>query len=134
MPGVPALPRLVLEPTMARDGVFDGAWWPRSKDALVELPDLITALRAHLGRIIRVGLDTSAWDDVPRSVVVDGVGVRINWFAGSDATISLTCGFQDHFLLLVVPPRTDPETASTAMAAAAVTGNHTPAAELLLIG
>ncbi len=117
---------------MARDGIFDGAWWPRSTDVLAELPDLITALRAHFGRIIRVGLDTSAWDDVPRSVAVDGVAVRINWFAGSDATISVTRGFQDHFLLLVVPPRTTPETASSAMTAAAVTGNHTPAKELLL--
>ena len=54
------------------------------------------------------------------------------WFAGSDATISLTRGFQDHFLLLVVPPGTAPETAASAMARASATGNHTPAAELLL--
>ncbi|MEV6210399.1 DUF5994 family protein [Kitasatospora sp. NPDC051914] len=132
MPGVPLLPRLVLEPTMSREGVFDGAWWPRSNHVLAELPDLITALGAHLGRIIRAGLDTSAWDGVPQSVVANGLAVRINWFAGSDATISLTRGFQDHFLLLVVPPGTAPGTAASAMARASATGNHTPAAELLL--
>ncbi|MBV6701742.1 DUF5994 family protein [Kitasatospora aureofaciens] len=132
MPEFPQLPRLVLEPTMSRDGIFDGAWWPRSNHILAELPDMLTALGAHLGRIIRVGLDTAAWDGVPRSIAVNGLVIRINWFSGSDATISVTRGFQDHFLLLVVPPRTDPETASSAMTAAAETGNHTPAAELLL--
>ncbi|GAA2739218.1 hypothetical protein GCM10010440_01190 [Kitasatospora cinereorecta] len=132
MPGAPLLPRLALEPTMSREGVFDGAWWPRTTDLVAELPDLITALGAHLGRIVRVGLDTPAWDDVPRSVVVQGVMIRINWFGGSDATISITRGFQDHFLLLVVPPGTLPTTAVSAMAGASATGNRTPAAELLL--
>jgi hypothetical protein len=126
------MPRLELEPTMSREGVFDGAWWPRSNHVLAELPDLITALSAHLGRIIRVGLDTSAWDGVPRSVVANGLVVKINRFVGSDATISVTRGFQDHFLLLVVPPGTLPDTAASAMAGASATGNHTPAAELLL--
>ncbi|GAA4838248.1 hypothetical protein GCM10023235_11770 [Kitasatospora terrestris] len=119
---------------MSREGIFDGAWWPRSNQVLAELPDLITALSAHLGRIVRVGLDTSAWDGVPRSLVANGLMVKINWFTGSDATISVTRGFQDHFLLLVVPPLTDRQDASWAMAGAAATGNHTPAAELLLGG
>lgn len=132
VPGSPLLPRLELEPTMSREGVFDGAWWPRSNHVLAELPDLITALGAHFGRIVRVGLDTSAWDGVPRSVPANGLTIRINWFTGSDATISVTRGFQDHFLLLVVPPGTASATAASAMAGASATGNHTPAAELLL--
>ncbi|MER5352042.1 DUF5994 family protein [Kitasatospora sp. NPDC002551] len=126
------MPRLELEPTMAREGVFDGAWWPRSNHVLAELPDLVTALGAHLGRIVRVGLDTSAWDGVPGAVAANGLVIRINRFAGSGATISVTRGLQDHFLLLVVPPGTDPATAASAMAGASRTGNHTPAAELLL--
>ncbi|GAA3006289.1 hypothetical protein GCM10010519_42340 [Streptomyces lactacystinicus] len=60
VPGVPLLPRLELEPTMARAGVLDGARWPCSNHVLAELPDLVTVLGAHLGRIARVGLDTSA--------------------------------------------------------------------------
>ncbi|MFD0408928.1 DUF5994 family protein [Kitasatospora sp. NPDC127116] len=60
VPGVPLLPRLELEPTMARAGVLDGARWPCSNHVLAELPDLVTALGAHLGRIARVGLDTPA--------------------------------------------------------------------------
>ncbi|MFJ6617457.1 DUF5994 family protein [Kitasatospora sp. NPDC091335] len=132
VPDVPLLPRLELEPTMSREGVFDGAWWPRSNRVLAELPDLITALGAHFGRILRVGLDTPAWDGVPRSVAANGLVVRINRFTGSGATISVTRGLQDHLLLLVVPPGTAPDTAVSAMAGASATGNHTPAAELLL--
>ncbi|WP_052438380.1 DUF5994 family protein [Streptacidiphilus jiangxiensis] len=129
--GAPLLPRLLLEPTLSRSGMFDGAWWPRSNRVRVELPDLITALAAHVGRILRVGLDIGAWDEVPRTVMANGLVVRINWFAGCDGTVSITRGFQDHFLLLVVPPGTDDRTASAAMAQASVTENHRPAAELL---
>ena len=125
------LPRLALEPTMARDGLFDGAWWPRSRDITAELPDLITALSMRLSRVLRVALDAAAWDDVPRSVTVNADTVRIGWFASSPGTISLSCGLQDHCLLLVVPPATSSRTAATAMASAAESRNHTPAAELL---
>jgi len=62
--GAPFLPRLLLEPALSQTGTYDGAWWPRSNHVRVELPDLITALTAHLGRIVRVGLDAEAWDDV----------------------------------------------------------------------
>lgn len=117
---------------MFREGVFDGAWWPRSTRIVTELPDLVTALGAHLGRIVRVGLDALAWDGVPRSVAVNGVMIRINWFDGSAATIRVTRGFQDHFLLLVVPPDTSPGTAAAAMAGASATGNRASAEELLL--
>jgi hypothetical protein len=129
--GAPLLPRLILEPTLSQTGVFDGAWWPRSKDVMAELPDLITALTAHLGRIVRVGLDADAWDAVPRSVTVDGRVIRISWFPGSDRTISLSLGFQNHFLLLVVPPTTGAGTARTAMAEAAGRDNNATADELL---
>ncbi|MBS2545629.1 hypothetical protein KGQ19_01980 [Catenulispora sp. NL8] len=125
------LPRLVLEPAMTGTGLFDGAWWPRSSDIAAELPDLITALGAHLGRIRRVALDTGFWDSVPRSIIVNGDLVRIGWPAASAGTISLSVGILDHRLLLVVPPETARSTAAAAMAGAATTGNHTPAAELL---
>lgn len=80
---------------------------------------------------MRVGLDTEAWDDAPRSVAVNGRVIRISWFPGSDRTISVSLGFQNHFLLLVVPPATREGTARTAMAEAAGRDNHATAAELL---
>ena len=129
--GAPLLPRLLLEATMSRTGMFDGAWWPRSRHVQAELPDLVTALTAHLGSVLRIGLDTVAWDEVPRTVTVDGRAIRINWFPGCDWTISVTRGFQDHFLLLVVPPATDAGTASAAMAGASMRGNHRTSAQLL---
>ncbi|WP_152648548.1 DUF5994 family protein [Streptacidiphilus anmyonensis] len=129
--GSPLLPRLMLEATMSRTGMFDGAWWPRSRRLQAELPDLITALTAHTGSVLRVGLDTVAWDEVPRTVTVDGRVIRISWFPGCDWTVSLTCGFQDHFLLLVVPPATDADTASAAMARASMRGNRRSSAQLL---
>lgn len=128
---LPSRPRLSLEATLSRDGMFDGAWWPRSRDIRAELPGLITALTAHLGPIARVGLDTGAWDDVPRVLMIDGLAVRVGRFSASDDTISVTRGLQDHFLLLVVPPWADPDEAATAMAAAARTGNRGTAAQLL---
>lgn len=105
----PLLPRLALETSLARNGMFDGAWWPRTRDLEAELPDLITALSAHYGPIVRVGLDTSTWDTVPRSVQVAGLLVRIGRFSASGDTMSLTRGLQDQFVLLVIP-RTPPPT------------------------
>lgn len=129
--GTDCLPRLVLEPTMGGAGLFDGAWWPRSNDIEAELPDLITALTVHLGRIRRVALDTQAWGGVPRSVTVNGDTVKIGCLAASVGTIALSHGIQDHRLFLVVPPETAWHTAAAAMAVAAMTGNRTPAGELL---
>src|SRR4051794_2468318 len=83
------MPRLTLEPTMSRDGLFDGAWWPRSREIATELPDLITALSVGLGRIVRVALDTPAWHDVPRSCTVNGEEIKIGWFSTTPGTISL---------------------------------------------
>ncbi|MFE1553753.1 DUF5994 family protein, partial [Streptomyces sp. NPDC058734] len=53
----PGAALLRLETTQSRQGLLDGAWWPRSRDVTIELPALITALTAHLGPITRVGLD-----------------------------------------------------------------------------
>jgi hypothetical protein len=115
--GAPHLPRLALDPTLSHTGLFDGAWWPRSHDIRAELPDVLTAVSAHVGRILRVSLSTTAWDDVPSTVTAN--------------TMSLSQSMQDHILLLVVPPDTEPGVAAAAMATASTPNNHTPAAELL---
>ncbi|WP_051966754.1 DUF5994 family protein [Kitasatospora mediocidica] len=128
---LPPRPRLSLEPTLARNGMFDGAWWPRSRDIHAELPGLVTALTAHLGHITRVGLDTAAWDDISRSLTIDGLAVHIGRFSASEHTISITRGLDDHFLLLVVPPWATPAEAATAMSAAARTNHRATAAQLL---
>ncbi|WP_405018578.1 DUF5994 family protein [Kitasatospora sp. NBC_00070] len=129
---MPPLPRLVLERTRDRDGLFDGAWWPRSTDLGAELPDLISALAAHPGdRILRVALDPAGWHRLPVAVAANGLPVRVSWCSTSAGTVTLTGAGQQQLLLLVVPPDTAPAVAARAMSGAAATGNHTPAAELL---
>ncbi|MFG2641155.1 DUF5994 family protein [Streptomyces sp. NPDC048370] len=123
---------LRLRTTHSREGVLDGAWWPRSRDVATELPALIQALTAHLGPITRVGLDTAAWDEVPTRVVVDGRLVHLDSFPVGDDTVLITRGDNDHFALLVVPPRTTADAARLAMARAVDAANITSAAQILI--
>jgi hypothetical protein len=127
----PLAPRVSLEATLSRGGMFDGAWWPRGRDVYAELPGLISALTAVLGTIRRVGLDLDAWDEAPGRLVIDGRVVWIDWSSVGDDTVSATRGSQDHFLLLVIPPRATASMAAAAMRMAARTGNGGPAADIL---
>ncbi|MFI1797200.1 DUF5994 family protein [Streptomyces sp. NPDC020379] len=121
-----------LETTHERGGILDGAWWPRSRDIGAELPGLITALTEHLGPIARVGLDDSAWEDLPTRLTVGDRIVHIDAFPVGDDTVLITRGDNDHFALLVVPPDAAPDTARTAMAEA-VRADNTAQAEQILI-
>ncbi|GGQ55192.1 DUF5994 family protein [Kitasatospora griseola] len=100
---------LRLETTQSREGVLDGAWWPRSRDVGAELPVLVRALIEHLGPVASVGLDAEAFDDVPARLVVDGRSVHLDRYPVGDDTVIITRGGRDHFSLLVVPPAGEPE-------------------------
>ncbi|WP_340559841.1 DUF5994 family protein [Streptomyces sp. GSL17-111] len=121
-----------LRTTHVRDGVLDGAWWPRSRDLDAELPYLISALTAHIGPVTRVGLDAAAWDDLPTRVIVDDRTVHIDSSPVGDSTVLVTRGERDHFSLLVVPPDAAPEAARTAMARAVGADNVTDAVHILM--
>nr|WTB32232.1 DUF5994 family protein [Streptomyces sp. NBC_00830] len=131
-PIVPGVAVLRMETTPNREGIFDGAWWPRSRDTASELPRLIEALTARLGTVARVGLDASAWDDAPGHLVIGGRTVRIDWSAVDDSTMIVTRGHQDHFSFLVIPPQADAAAARAAMAMAVQDGNCTPAEQILM--
>ena len=103
----PGTALLRLETTHVREGILDGAWWPRSRDLGAELPALITALAEYLGPITRVGLDAGAWEDLPTRLIVDDRVVHIDSFPVGDDTVLITGGDRDHFSLLVVPPPCD---------------------------
>ncbi|ARX85281.1 MULTISPECIES: DUF5994 family protein [Streptomyces] len=122
-----------METTPRRDGTFDGAWWPRSRDLEGQLPDLIRALTERLGPLARIGLDASAWDVHTRHVIVDGHMVRIDWSAVDDNTMLITRGRQDIFSFLMLPPQTDATAARAAMAMAVQDGNGASAAEILAV-
>ncbi|WP_282695438.1 DUF5994 family protein [Streptomyces sp. CC208A] len=128
----PGTALLRLETTRSRQGVLDGAWWPRSRNVELEVPPLVTVLTEHLGPITRVGLDASAWNDIPPRLLVDGRVVHLDSFPVADDTVLITRGDHDHFALMVVPPDTTPEAARAAMARAVHADNVTRAAEILL--
>ncbi|RAG86195.1 hypothetical protein DN069_07955 [Streptacidiphilus pinicola] len=121
-----------LETTASRLRAHDGAWWPRPRDLAAELPALITAVTESVGPIERVGLDAAAWDEVPGRMTVDDRVVHIDRFPVGDDTVILTCGDHDHFVLLVVPPGTDPAAAQAAVAAAVLAGASDSARQIFV--
>ncbi|UKY51267.1 DUF5994 family protein [Streptomyces inhibens] len=123
---------LRLQTTHTREGLLDGAWWPRSRDIGAELPSLIAALSEHLGPITRVGLDESAWDELPTRLTIDDRIVHVDSFPVGDDTILITRGDQDYFALLVVPPQTAPDVARAAMAEAVRADNVAQARQILI--
>ncbi|MER7832702.1 DUF5994 family protein [Streptomyces sp. NPDC095602] len=128
----PGTALLRLETTGSREGVLDGAWWPRSRDIGEELPALVRALSEHLGPVTRVGLDAAAWDELPVRLIVDDRVVHIASFPVGDDTVLITRGDRDHFSLLVVPPHATPEAARAAMARAVQPGNTAQAGQILI--
>ncbi|MGW2041175.1 DUF5994 family protein [Streptomyces virginiae] len=128
----PGAALLRLQTTQSRQGLLDGAWWPRSRNVTIELPALITALTAHLGPITRVGLDTSTWQDVPTRLVIDGQVVHLDADPVGDDTVLVTRGHNEHFALLVVPPDTTADAAREAMARAVRADNITQATQILI--
>lgn len=45
--------------------VLDGAWWPRTASISRELPELVDALSARLGKIIEISVNWSSLDGSP---------------------------------------------------------------------
>jgi hypothetical protein len=101
--GAPVLParqaaaadvRLVWAPSQ-HGNPPSGAWWPRSRDAAVELKALLPVVGQHLGGpVTRVSLNIDAWDaDQPRRLRVGDGLVRLGWFYSLDpATVTLARG------------------------------------------
>src|SRR3954469_23621471 len=128
----PPAPRLRLDPTLSRQGLLDGGWWPRSLDPQAELPVLIAELDARLGVIIRVMLNLDAWDSAPRRIAAGGRRIHVGRFRTMDAhMIGLTNTEGERFTLLVVPPGATTAAAGTALTMATEAGNSTRPAAIL---
>jgi hypothetical protein len=123
---------LRLQTTHDRAGILDGAWWPRSRDIGAELPGLIAAVTEHLGPVTRVGLDSSAWEELPTRLIIDDRVVHIDSSPVGDDTVLISRGDRDLFSLLVVPPHATPDAARDAMARAVRADNLTQAAQILI--
>lgn len=115
--------RVMFDPALPRHGATDGGWWPRSRNALTELPALIAALDARPGlRVQRLAVHCYEWDEIPHQLTADGSRfVRVDSFTTvSRHTISVTvAGGREPIALLVVPPDTPTETAWAEMNIAA---------------
>jgi Family of unknown function (DUF5994) len=112
--------RLALKTEGASRGLLDGAWWPRSRDLLGELPALADALAPLWGRITRIAVNPKYWPVIPRRVPVNGHVVRVGWFTPEiDPHKLLVLSYRTgRWDLLVVPPGTGAASAARLMAAA----------------
>jgi hypothetical protein len=96
---------------------FDGAWFPRTRDLAVELPELIAELDRRGVRVERFTYPLDAWSPVPRKIAVQGRVVRTGGFRSMDpGVVCLTWdGGARRADLLVVPPETDVLTGARAL-------------------
>lgn len=115
----PLPPRLSLTPTGTTPTALDGAWWPRSRDLTAELPALIAVLDPLWGRVIRLAVNSTHWQVMPRKIPVGGHVVKVGWFTAELDPHSLLLRSYGGARrdLLVIPPQTAPETAAWLMAA-----------------
>jgi hypothetical protein len=112
--------RLSLVPATPPQAGLGGGWWPRSRDATAELPELINALSARVGRVSRVALQVGAFDNIPHRLTVGGRKVHVAWFRYMNMnTVILTMADRDDLVLLVVPPLAPPAAAAQALRAVA---------------
>jgi hypothetical protein len=112
--------RLALKTDGASRGLLDGAWWPRSRDLLVELPALTNVLDPLWARITRIAVNPTYWPVIPRKVPVDGHVVKVGWFTAEIDPHKLLLLSHDagRWDLLVIPPETGAKAAARLMAAA----------------
>ena len=99
------------------DSAFDGAWFPRSRDLAVELPELIAELDRRGLRVERFTYGLDAWEPAPRKLVVGDRVVRAGGFRSMNPqVVCLTwAGGSKRADLLVVPPETDVLTGARAL-------------------
>jgi Family of unknown function (DUF5994) len=72
-PGGQPPARVSFDSALIRHGAVDGGWWPRSRNALTELPALIAALDARPGvRVQRLAIHSDEWDEIPHQLTADG--------------------------------------------------------------
>ena len=116
--------RLALTPAGSAPGLLDGAWWPRSRDLLRELPSLAAELDPIWGRITHATVNPTYWPVIPHKVPAAGHTVHVGWFAAEQDPhqVTLHSYTEGRWDLLVVPPETDPATAARLMAAASAPG------------
>lgn len=113
-------PRLRLKPEAPGAGTVDGAWWPRSRDLTVEIPDLVALVAIRVGVVVRVVYDIKAWLPAPRRMMVAGRSVHLDGYEYQPINTLYVSGVKrTRLTLLVVPPEADTRYADSTMHRAA---------------
>jgi Family of unknown function (DUF5994) len=122
----------LIDPPAART-TLDGAWWPRTRSLLEELPGLVEELRRRGIRVSRVAYNPDGWEPAPRRLAADGRIIRLGWFRGIDAQLLNLTGDPNRgrLDLLVIPPDTTAAAARQAFAAAVDRANRRSPTALL---
>lgn len=118
---------------------LDGGWWPRSRDPLAELSDLLLHLAAVPGagtRAVHAALTWEDWDHpdplgAPDAEAALETGVRIGWTVEERHVVVLSLADGTTLRLLVVPPDFTRGQGAEALLAAATAGNEHSAVDLL---
>ncbi|CAM5389743.1 putative protein OS=Streptomyces alboniger OX=132473 GN=CP975_18310 PE=4 SV=1 [Streptomyces alboniger] len=120
LPSQPLL-RLCLAPHGGLPRAIDGAWWPRSFDALAELPQLFVGLPPAWGNISSVTINGGMWSPTPGRMLVANQVVRLHRSptVAAPHTVVLLSPGRGRWDLLVVPPDTPEEAAALLMSTAA---------------
>ncbi|BBZ21940.1 MULTISPECIES: DUF5994 family protein [Mycolicibacter] len=127
-------PRLRLKRKAPQSGYVDGAWWPRTDNLAVELPDLLAVLSVRLGRIGRVLYKLNEWASAPRRLVIDRRPVRLDGYRLQPTGTVEVLGLNgERLTLAVVPARADPSDAHATMMTAAQPKNDVKVSDLLTL-
>lgn len=129
---VPVAARLGLRDGTAGRAILDGSWWPRSRDTVVELANLIVTMSERHLPLGRIMLNPGTWETHPHRIATGDRTTRVGWFdtLGTDLLIATTD--DGHRVdLLVLDPGLPPPTARTAMEMA-TTGADTLSADTIL--
>lgn len=109
--------RLSLTPSSSARGAVDGAWWPRSKDAAIELGALIEELGAQRTPVRGIALTRVGWDSAPRRIqLTSGRKVVVDWLRTGDVRrIRVSDINYQRIDLLLIPADTTPAVAERAL-------------------
>jgi len=127
-------PRLRLKPKAPQTGQVDGAWWPWSGTLSAELPGLLSVLSVRLGGIQRVRYNLGEWATAPAKLFTNGRTVRLDGYERQPVnTLEVLGADRSRIVLLVVPPRTNPDQAHETMMSAAAPDDDSSVDALLMI-
>jgi Family of unknown function (DUF5994) len=97
--------RLQLMPYRPASEHIDGAWWPRSKQLVDELPGLVASVSDRLGQVVMVGYRRDGWCETPPETEINGHTIELLGFTSDEPASVIAIGDDGrHMTLQVIPP------------------------------